>query len=89
MPSKIRKQIYLEPRQNTLLKQIARQTGASEAEVIRQAIDLHIGSATSSPRLNLMAWEQEKLFIQRQRKRKSTANKRNWTREELHEQSVS
>jgi hypothetical protein len=35
----IRKQIYLPPRQNLLLKRLAKQRGVSEAEVIRQAIE--------------------------------------------------
>lgn len=41
MSTKARKQVYLEPRQENLLKLIAQQTGVSEAEIIRQAIDRH------------------------------------------------
>ncbi len=35
----VRKQIYLPPRQNLLLKRLAKQRGLSEAEVIRRAIE--------------------------------------------------
>ncbi|GEA25946.1 hypothetical protein MiAbW_00485 [Microcystis aeruginosa NIES-4325] len=48
MVSKIRKQIYIEAEQNNLLKEKARQTGLSEAEIIRQAIDRHIISVNVS-----------------------------------------
>ncbi len=48
MVSKIRKQIYIEAEQNNLLKEKARQTGLSEAEIIRQAIDQHIISLNVS-----------------------------------------
>ena len=49
MVSKIRKQIYIEAEQNNLLKEKARQTGLSEAEIIRQAIDQHIISVNVDP----------------------------------------
>ncbi len=39
MPSKIRKQIYINPDQEERLKQIAAKTGESEASIIRRAID--------------------------------------------------
>jgi hypothetical protein len=45
-----------------LLKESARRTGLSEAEIIRQAIDRHINSV-NSPTPNLSAWEREKTFI--------------------------
>jgi hypothetical protein len=35
----IRKQIYLPRRQNLALRQLAKERGISEAEVIRQALD--------------------------------------------------
>ena len=38
----VRKQIYLEERQEARLKRIARARGISEAEVIRQAIDRQV-----------------------------------------------
>lgn len=35
----MRKQVYIEPRQDELLKRWAEETGRSEAETIRQALD--------------------------------------------------
>ena len=38
----VRKQIYIPKRQDILLKQLARQRGVSEAEVIRQALEREV-----------------------------------------------
>jgi len=62
MVSKIRKQIYIEAQQDNLLKESARRTGLSEAEIIRQAIDRHVSSVTS-PTADLIARENEKAFL--------------------------
>ena len=84
MVSKIRKQIYIEAEQNNLLKEKARQTGLSEAEIIRQAINQHIISV-KSPTPNLSAWEREKAFIAGLENRPSQPGKRDWRREDLYE----
>jgi hypothetical protein len=84
MVSKIRKQIYIEAEQNNLLKEKARQTGLSEAEIIRQAIDQHIISV-NSPTPNLSTWEREKAFIASLENRPSQPGKRDWQREDLYE----
>lgn len=39
MALKMRKQIYIEPEQENLLKQLAQQAGLSEAELIRRALE--------------------------------------------------
>jgi hypothetical protein len=62
MVSKIRKQIYIEAQQDNLLKESARRTGLSEAEIIRQAIDRHVSSVTS-PSADSIARENEKAFL--------------------------
>jgi hypothetical protein len=49
MVSKIRKQIYVEAQQDNLLKESARRTGLSEAEIIRQAIDRHVSDGKAFP----------------------------------------
>ena len=84
MSAKIRKQIYIEPRQENLLKAIAQQAKISEAEIIRQAIDLHIGSI-AVPQTNLAAWETEKEFINSIKNRPSVVGGRDWRREDLYE----
>lgn len=84
MSSKIRKQIYIEPRQEHRLKEIAQQAGVSEAEIIRQAIDLHLGQITPS-QTNLTAWEAERKFIEDIKTRPAQPGGRDWQREDLYE----
>ncbi len=84
MPSKIRKQIYIEPRQEALLKAIAQLAGISEAEIIRQALDRHLGSI-SSQKPNIAAWEAEKAFINQVKQRSPLPGGRDWRRSDLYE----
>jgi len=84
MATKIRKQIYLEPEQDRLLKHLSRKTGLSEAELIRNAIDQQtdIGNAGKG---RYEMWKEEKAFIKRLMQKPSIKGKRAWRREELHE----
>ncbi|HET7737812.1 MAG TPA: ribbon-helix-helix protein, CopG family [Tepidiformaceae bacterium] len=50
----VRKQLYLEPEQDRTLKALAAQLGASEAEVVRRAID-EMAERVASPREVLRA----------------------------------
>jgi hypothetical protein len=84
MATKVRKQVYIEPRQELLLKEIAQKTGISEAEIIRQAIDQHI-AYTVSPKTSLDVWEEEKAFIESTKKRVALPGGRDWKREDLYE----
>ena len=84
MGSKIRKQIYVEADQNALLKRLAKQTGMTEAEIIRQAID-HQMHLLRFPRRNLQAWQAERAFIQQMMERGSATGERTWRRETLYE----
>ena len=79
----LRKQIYVEPEQDAALKRRARQTGASEADLIRQALDRHL--AALPPHRDLRAWDEERAFIEDLMSRGPVAGGRAWTREELHE----
>jgi hypothetical protein len=74
MTIKVRKQVYIEPHQEEILKRLTRETGISEAELIRQAIDRH--TRTFIPRPDLKAWEKERTFI--------VHLMQHWQREELH-----
>jgi hypothetical protein len=88
MTTKIRKQIYVDPLQNDLLKQSSQRLGVSEAEVIRQAIVAQTQRLSSLPR-DLKAWEAEYRFIQRLIEQGSTSGQRAWKREELYERGSS
>ena len=80
---KVRKQIYIETRQEQLLKQLVQETGATEAELIRQAIDRHTGSF--SPRRDVSVWEEERAFMERLMQEGPVFGGRTWKREDLHE----
>jgi hypothetical protein len=47
MAQMVRKQIYIEKRQDALLKRQAKLRGVSAAELIREAIDRQIGQPTA------------------------------------------
>ena len=84
MTAMIRKQIYLKPRQEELLKRVAAETGHSEAELIRQALDSWSESVEERRRA-LAAWEAERAFIESLIAQGPVPGGRNWTREELHD----
>ncbi len=84
MPSMLRKQIYIAPRQERLLKSKASELQISESELIRDGIDkaLNTGAiAVHDPK----AWEDEKKFITSLKKKRSVKGGRKWTREELYD----
>ena len=81
----VRKQVYIEPRQDELLKRIASATGATEAEIIRQAIDQYATQALTRAR-RLDAWKRERAFIQELIDQGPIeGGGRTWRREDLYE----
>lgn len=84
MARMVRKQIYIEPRQETVLRRLARQTGATEAELIRQAIDRQM-ALFSFPRRDMRAWQEERDLIIQLMEQGAIGGRRDWRREELHE----
>jgi hypothetical protein len=84
MATKVRKQIYVEPYQETILKRLADETGMSEAEIIRQAIDHHT-QLFRHTRPDLEAWAEEKAFITGLIEQGPVPDRRKWQREDLHE----
>ena len=80
----VRKQIYLEDRQEVQLKQLAKAFGVSEAMLIRQSLDRGVLSATSS-HLDLSSWQREKKFIRKRMQKGPLTGKRSWKREDLYE----
>lgn len=84
MPSMLRKQIYIAPRQERLLKSKASELHISESELIRDGIDkmLNAGAiAVHDPK----AWDAEKKFIISLSKKRAVKGGRKWTREELYD----
>jgi hypothetical protein len=84
----VRKQIYIEPRQEELLKQAAAETGMTEAEIIRRAIDLW-GESEEKRRQAQEAWKEARAFIEDLIAQGPVPGGRTWTREELYEERLS
>lgn len=84
MTTKIRKQIYINPDQETLLKRLAREIGVTEAEIIRQAISSHV-HLFRSPQRDITAWEKERIFITQLIQQGPVPGRRTWRREDLYE----
>lgn len=84
MTRMVRKQVYIEPGQDALLKQLARKAGVTEAEIIRQAIDRRTRTLLP-PRRDLRAWEAERAFIDRLIQQGPVPGGRIWRREDLYE----
>jgi hypothetical protein len=84
MAKMVRKQVYIEPRQEALLKQLVQETGATEAELIRHAIDRQM-KAIRFPKQDLRAWQEERAFITGLIQQGPAPGGRSWRREHLHE----
>ncbi len=88
MTTMVRKQVYIEPRQDEMLKQWAEETGRTEAEIFRQALDRWIASEQQRREAEA-AWEEERAFIESRIAEGPVAGGRTWTREELYEERLS
>lgn len=82
--TKVRKQVYIEPHQEAILKRLAREQGITEAEIIRRAIDQHARMLRFSRR-DPAVWEQERAFILGLIEQGPVPGKRTWRREDLYE----
>ena len=84
----VRKQIYLEARQDVQLKRLARRLGVSEAALIRQSVDRGLRSALM-PHRDLDAWEEIKVFIRKRMQHVPSVARetpsRRWRREDLYD----
>ena len=87
MPRMIRKQIYIESRQDDSLKKQAHDLGVTEAEVIRRAIDRQMTSIRLSIR-DVKAWEREKAFIAKRMAKGQVSSRRQWKREDAYEERL-
>ncbi|MBI3943377.1 MAG: ribbon-helix-helix protein, CopG family [Chloroflexi bacterium] len=63
MSQMVRKQIYIQERQEAMIKQLAQARGVSESEVIRQAIDREISSGPHAVPFDATAWERLHHFM--------------------------
>jgi len=84
MTRMVRKQIYIRPQQEAVLKQKACELGVSEAELIREYIDEGMQRPTANERKK--AWQEELAFIKERAKMRVPQTGRSWTRDELYEE---
>ena len=80
----VRKQILIEPDQTATLERLASETGMTEAEIIRQAINRYIQSLGVRCRDSLV-WEREHAYITSLMEQGRISGGRSWCREELYE----
>lgn len=84
MSKMVRKQVYIEPRQEQMLKEAAAETGMTEAEIIREALYLWDEQVAQHRRAQKI-WEEERAFIESLIAQGPVPGGRTWTREELYE----
>ena len=87
MARMVRKQIYIEPGQDSLLKRRARELGVTESDLIRRGIDQVDRGYTGLP-LDRTAWEDEMIFIRERARIQELGRGRGWTREELYQERL-
>ncbi len=83
----VRKQVYIEPRQEELLKRWAQELGLPEAELIRRGID-QIGRTPVASSPDWQAWQEARDFIEQRRRIEVPQTGRAWTRDELYEERL-
>lgn len=82
----IRKQVYIEERQERVLKNTARKLGVPEAELIRRGIDQSLNTTSLlAPRAGLSTWAKEKQYIARSKPKTTPRKVTRWARAELYE----
>jgi hypothetical protein len=87
----IRKQVYIQERQQAILRRVARKLGVSEATVVRQAIEGQFDAGeTRYPAPDARAWEKVlRSMRSAQRAGQHRARARKWKREDLYEDRLS
>ncbi|MCI0519250.1 MAG: hypothetical protein L0Z70_03235 [Chloroflexi bacterium] len=81
----VRKQIYIQKRQEILLKRLAKARGISEAEVIRQAIEREAAGAPAQPgAANRSAWQELVAFLETRQAEATSGQPYRWNRDEIY-----
>ena len=88
MPQMIRKQIYIQTRQEMLLKRLSKELGLTGAELIRRGLDHDLGAAVERT-YDPSAWTEAKGFIKRLMAKGPVRGGRRWKREDLYDRKIS
>lgn len=86
MAMMVRKQVYLKKRQAVILRRQAKESGTTEAELIRRAIDRQIAVRLHP---DSTFWKKESAYIQSLIDQGPVPGKRTWTRADLYEERLS
>lgn len=81
----VRKQIYIQKRQDALLKRLSKARGVSEAEIIRQAIERQVGGEPlQQPSSDLSAMDDFIRLALSKRSPEEKGKPYRWDREEIY-----
>jgi len=83
MARMIRKQVYIEARQDRALQECAKGYDVAQAGLIRRSIDQALSSATATP--DPEAWKKLKRSMAQVRKKYGPVKPFSWTRDELYD----
>lgn len=90
MTRMVRKQIYIQKRQQAILKRLARLRGLSEAAIIRQAIEREVEAGAVKSLPGDASTLQDFIKFARSRRTASSAEtRRTWKRDDLYEERLS
>ncbi|MBF4509203.1 MAG: ribbon-helix-helix protein, CopG family [Aeromicrobium sp.] len=79
----VRKQLYIDDKQEAALKRHAKERGVTEAELVREALDVYLAQVARGEAD--AAWERIMELSERQAAKGPVPGKRDWTRDELYD----
>ena len=88
MNDMVRKQVYIQRRQEEFLKAYSADRGVTEAEIVREALDayqVYFGAVLGDRIRDRSAWKEEEEFIAELGITAGASQCRTWRRDELHE----
>lgn len=88
MTRMVRKQVYIEPRHDALLKRRARELGVTEAELIRRGIEYITAADADEEEEREDAWAELDAAMEEAAQVIAPQTGRQWTREELYEERI-
>ncbi|MPY87365.1 MAG: hypothetical protein GEU99_05540 [Luteitalea sp.] len=95
MSRMVRKQLYIEKRQDDMLKRRAKAQGVTEAELVREALDAPVLPASRAFHPDEDAWDSFLRFVRRlahrgsrRARRAVPSSDRGWTRDDLYEERI-
>ena len=84
MARMVRKQVYIAPEHDALLKRRAQELSVTESDLIRWGIE-QLARARPTAYLDEQAWQDELARIEERGRLPAVAGKRTWTRDELYD----